>query len=87
MPAAVNEVGPYKHMAASGAIVGAGGAILQFLCTTAGTLQITEGTIAGGADIVSQISVVAGTPYPLGMLCPLGAYAVLGGGAVGTFTC
>lgn len=85
MPSQVKEVGNYKRMTASGGIVGVGGTVLEFICTTAGTLQITEGVVPAGADIVSQIAVAAGTVYPLGLLCPAGAYAVLGGGAIGTF--
>jgi hypothetical protein len=83
----VKEVGAYKRMIASGGIVGVGGTVLAFICTTTGTLQLTEGTVGGGADIVSQIAVNAGTVYPLGFVCPAGAYAVLGGGAIGTFVC
>lgn len=85
MATEVKELGQYKRMAASGAVAPAGGSLLEFICTTAGTLQITEGIVGGGADIVSQIAVTAGAIYPLGFRCPAGAYAVLGGGAIGTF--
>lgn len=85
MTTSVKEVGNYKRLAASAPIVGNGGTVLEFICTTSGTLQITEGSTGAGNDIVSQIAVTAGVVYPLGIICPLGAYAVLGGGAVGTF--
>lgn len=81
----VREVYTPKRMTASGTLVEIGGEIGGFLCTTGGTLQITLGTTAGGADILSSISVVAGTYYPLGFRCPNGAYAVLTT-AIGTFT-
>lgn len=81
----VKEIGQYKRFAASGNVVGVGGTLLEFICTTTGTLQLTEGIIAGGADIVSQIPVTAGTVYPFGFRCPLGVWAVLAGGAIGTF--
>lgn len=81
----VQEVGDHKRMAASGTIVSSGGIVLGFLCTTAGTLQITEGIAAGGSDIVSSLTLAAGAFIPLGFACPNGAYAVLGGGCVGTF--
>jgi hypothetical protein len=85
MAGEVKELGQYKRMAASGNVVLAGGTLLEFICTTSGTLQLTEGIIAGGADIVSQIPVTAGVVYPFGIRCPLGVWAVLGGGAIGTF--
>lgn len=75
-----------KRMAASGMLVPAGSAVGGFLCTTAGTLQITAGEVSGGADIVSSFAVTAGTYYALKMYMETGAYAVLGGGAIGTFT-
>jgi hypothetical protein len=81
----VQELGRYKRMTASGQIVPRNGSVLAFLCTTAGTLQITEGVEPGGSDIVSSLTMTAGTFYPLGFEAPLGAYAVLGGSAVGTF--
>ena len=81
----VRELYRPKRMTASGTLVAIGGAVGGFLCTTAGTLQITAGEAAGGSDIVSSITVTAGQYYPMGFFCETGAYAVLGGGAVGTF--
>jgi hypothetical protein len=80
----VREVYAPKRMAASGMIVAAGGSIGGFFCTTGGTLQITVGEVSGGADILSAITVVAGTFYPMGLRCDTGAYAVLTT-AIGTF--
>jgi hypothetical protein len=81
----VREVYTPKRMTASGTIVEFRGEIGGFFCTTNGSLQITEGKDPGGADLLSTISVVAGTYYPLGFRCHTGAYAVLTT-AVGTFT-
>jgi hypothetical protein len=81
----IKDIGQYKRLAANGAVVPVGGSLLRFVCTTAGTLQLTEGIIAGGADIVSTMAVAAGTVYVFGIDCPLGAYATLAGGAIGTF--
>ena len=81
----VREVYTPKRMTASGTLVSHRGEIGGFFCTTSGTLQITDGTDPGGADILSSISVTAGTYYPLGFRCINGAYAVLTT-AVGTFT-
>jgi hypothetical protein len=82
----VREVYTPYRMAASGVICGFRGCIGGFLCTTSGTLQITDGMTAGGPDVLSSISVTAGTYYPLGFRCHNGAWAVLGTGAIGTFT-
>lgn len=80
----VKEIWTPKPMSASGKLVAAGGHIGGFLCTTDGTLKITAGETSGGADIVSQISVTAGTYYPMPFYCQTGAYAVLTS-AAGTF--
>jgi hypothetical protein len=85
MAAEFKEIGLSKRLAASGAIVPVGGTLLKFICTTTGTLQITEGVTAGGADMVSSMPVAAGSIYLFGFRCPLGAWAVLAGGAIGTF--
>lgn len=81
----VREIFIPRRLTASGTLLQEAGQIGGFFCTTAGTLQITSGGAAGGSDIVSSFSVTAGTYYPLPFDCPSGAYAVLGGGAVGTF--
>jgi hypothetical protein len=81
----VREIYTPKRMTANGMIVPIGGQIGGFFCTTAGTLQITVGEASGGADMISSFSVAAGTMYPFNLYCETGAYAVLGGGAVGTF--
>lgn len=81
----VNEIFNPLRLTASGPICNANGELGGFFCTTAGTLQITAGVTAGGADIVSSFNVTAGTYYPLPFKTPTGAYAVLGGGAAGTF--
>jgi hypothetical protein len=60
----VVETYRYKRMTATGKIVSEGGSLGGFLCTTGGTVQITEGEVTGGADIVSSLTVVAGTFYP-----------------------
>lgn len=85
MSKGLRDIGQYKRVAASGNIVGVGGQLLRFICTTAGTLQITEGIIAGGADILSAIPVAQGTVLILNIDCPLGAWAVMTGGLIGTF--
>lgn len=81
----IKDLGQYKALAASGAIAPVGGSVLRFICSTAGTLQITEGILAGGATIVASMPVAAGSVYPLLFDAPAGAWAVLGGGATGTF--
>lgn len=81
----VREVWKPKALSASGMIVERGRAMGGFLCTTAGTLQVTAGEASGGATIVASFAVSAGTWYPLPFYCQDGAYAVLGGGAAGTF--
>lgn len=81
----VREVYTPKRMTASGTLVSFRGEVGGFFCTTAGTLQITEGVDPGGVDILSSFSVTVGSYYPLGFRCHLGAYAVLTT-AVGTFT-
>jgi hypothetical protein len=77
----VKEVWTAKPMDASGtlALVNQSSKVGGFLCTssTTGTLQITEGEASGGADIVAEMSVTAGTWYPMPFHLPLGAYAVL----------
>lgn len=83
----VKDLGQYKRLAASGAVAPVNGTLLRFICTTAGTLQLTEGIVAGGADIVSSFAVAAGSIYAFNLRCPLGAWAVLAGGAIGTFVC
>jgi hypothetical protein len=82
----VREVYSPLRLSASGTICQERGLIGGFLCTTSGTLQITDGVNAGGADIISSIPVSAGVYYPLGIRCKNGAWAVLGTGAIGTFT-
>lgn len=80
----VKEIWTPKPMTASGKLVEAGRHIGGFLCTTAGTLQITAGETSGGADIVAVFDVTEGTYYPLPFYCASGAYAVLAS-AQGTF--
>jgi hypothetical protein len=76
----VMEMYSPRRLAASGKIVDIHGqGVSGFFCTTGGTLQITEGEVTGGADIISAFTVVAGTFYPLGFFARKGAYAVLGG--------
>lgn len=80
----VKEIWNPKPMTASGPLVERGHHIGGFLCTTDGTLQVTAGVVSGGADIVSAISVTAGSYYPMPFYCQNGAYAVLTT-AAGTF--
>lgn len=81
----VREIWKPRRLAASGMAVERNRSMGGFFCTTAGTLQITDGETSGGADLVSQFAVTAGNWYPLPFATQNGAYAVLGGGAVGTF--
>jgi hypothetical protein len=85
----LKDVGQYKRLAANAnaAVAPVQGSLLRFICSVAGTLQVTEGVLAGGADIISTMPVAAGTIYPFQLDCPLGAWAVLAGGAAGTFAC
>ena len=83
MSSNVREIWSPKLMTASGCVVQENGALGGFFCTTGGTVQITRGVIAGGADMVPSFTAVAGTYYPLPFICNTGAYAVLG--ASGTF--
>jgi hypothetical protein len=80
----VRELYTPKRMTATGMICAAGGSLGGFFCTTGGTVQITVGEAAGGADMVSAFTAVAGTFYPLGFRCDTGAFAVLTT-AIGTF--
>lgn len=82
--AQVQELFVYKRLsAASTTLFGrnTGGALSGFLCTTAGTLQITD---ADSADIVSSLSLTAGQFVNFPCTCPNGATVALGGGCVGT---
>lgn len=81
----VQEIFRHKLMTASGTLVGINGNVGGFLCTTSGTLQITSGIASGGSDIVKAFDVTEGSWYPIPFKFPNGAYAVLGGGAEGTF--
>lgn len=86
MPANVEEVYGYKQMAATGAVIGGnGGSMGGFLCTTSGTLALTE--TVGGATIVAAVAVTAGTFYPIpAVIAPgVGMTATLTGSAAGTF--
>lgn len=84
----VNETYPYRPFAANagGAVTSDGGALAGFMCVTAGSLNLYENS-AAGTHILETMAVVASTFYPLpcqmapGKLC----WAVLSGGAVGTF--
>lgn len=77
----------YKPMSASGTITknDAASKIGFFLCTTGGTLAISEGEASGGATIVASLTLTAGQRVELMINTPLGAYATLGSGCVGTF--
>jgi hypothetical protein len=81
----MTHVGQFKAMAASGAVVAPGGTMLRFICSTAGTLQLTETN--GGATILAVTAVAAGQVITLGLRCPNGCTATLAGGATGTFVC
>jgi hypothetical protein len=81
----MKDIGQYKALGASGAIAPVGGSVLRFICSTAGTLTITEGIVGGGATIVASMPVAAGSVYPMLFDCPAGAFATLAGGATGTF--
>jgi hypothetical protein len=84
MSAKVQNAGTYKQMSASGILVPRGGLVERFICTTNGTVTLTEGNVAGGTSILAALTVVAGTTYNFGFRCPNGAYATLSS-AVGTF--
>jgi hypothetical protein len=86
MAALVQNAGTYKHVAAagSGMLVTPGGVIERYVCTTNGTIAISEGVASGGATILATLSVVAGTTYNFGFRCPRGAYVTVSS-AVGTF--
>jgi hypothetical protein len=75
----VREVWRPKQMSASGTLVDRAGQISGFMCTTAGTVSITDGTTSGGATIVAPITTVAGTWYPLPFQFDNGAYANITG--------
>ena len=79
MSSKVKEVWMPKPMTASGAITSRQGKIGGFLCTssTSGTVQISAGEDGSGDDIVAEMSVTAGTYYPMPFYCADGAYAVL----------
>lgn len=56
--------------------------------TAVGTIDVRDGTSAGGGTIIDQIPMgtVAGTSYvaPLGVICETGIYLDFNGGATGT---
>lgn len=84
----VQEVFGYKQMAVSGVLLStAGGRLGGFLCTTAGTVKISEGIAGAGATVVDTTAVAAGTflPMPFGFPPGTAVYATLAGGATGTF--
>jgi hypothetical protein len=81
----VREVFTHKRMTASGAIFSGIGALGGFLCTTAGTLVIKEGTDGTGSEVVSSLTLTAGQWVPLPFAFAGGAHATLGGGCIGTF--
>jgi hypothetical protein len=83
----VNEVFTPLPLAASGVIAKADPTsfIGYFFCTTSGTLAIKNGVTAGDADLVAAHSVTAGQGYNYPFACLNGAYALLTGGAAGTF--
>jgi hypothetical protein len=81
----VQEVFDYKRMTASGVLFATTGQVAGFLCTTAGSVALKEGTDGTGADIVSTIAVTPGQFVPMPFSCGAGAYAVLTGGCIGTF--
>lgn len=76
-----------KYMTASGTVCpgGSSGKIGYFICTTGGTLVLTDGIAAGGATILASLTLAAKDRVELMLDCPNGAYATLGGGCVGTF--
>lgn len=81
----VTETFTPVRLAASGAVRTTAVTLGGFLCTTAGTLQLRNGPTGSDTVIVSSMPVAAGVFYPLPFKFPLGLYADLGGGAVGTF--
>lgn len=89
MSAKVEESYGYQVFAANatGAIThGSEGALGGFLCSTSGTLTLTE--TVGGATVVASMPVTAGIFHSMPFLVPRAAASftvVLGGGASGTF--
>lgn len=80
----VREHWNYKKMSASGQLVSRNGQIAGVLCTTGGTIAISEGEVSGGTNIIATMTLAAGwTPIPFKF--PVGAYVTIGGGFVGTF--
>lgn len=78
----VQELFDYKRMTASGPLFVGNGQLGGFLCTTAGSVQVTE---TGGTDIVSTIAVTVGQYVSMPFSCGAGASCVLSGGCIGTF--
>jgi hypothetical protein len=83
----VQELFDYARVAASGPLfaTNAGRGVAGFLCTSAGNVGLKEGIDGTGNDIVAPFACVAGTFYSMPFACPLGAYAVQTGGAIGTW--
>lgn len=79
----VTEAYTPKALAATGAVFSGPGGLIGFLCTTAGTLQVSDGS--GGTSIIEVFDVAEGGWYPMPFTFVNGAYATLGGGAQGTF--
>lgn len=70
---------------AAGTLIASGeGAVALggFVCSTSGTLTLTEGS---GGSILASTPVTAGVVLPLPVPCPKGCIYQLGGGASGTF--
>lgn len=80
----VREVWSPLKLAASGTCCPVGGSLGGFLCTTAGTLAISEGVDSGGNEIVEAFDVAEGSYYPLPFKMDRGGYATLSS-AKGTF--
>lgn len=85
MPNNVIEVFTPKRMSSTGVVCSPGSTLGGFFCTTSGTVRIRSGTDVSAPILLDTFDAVAGVFYPMPFSVPAGAYAELGGGAVGTF--
>jgi hypothetical protein len=80
------SIGAPVPMAASGVVKNTSGALLGFLCTTSGNIQLYDGLSTAGTQMLpGTLTVTAGSYVPIPVGFGTGLYATLGGSAQGTF--
>jgi hypothetical protein len=86
MAGVAGNFGVAVYLGSSGVVKSAPGVLFGFLCSTGGTLDLYDSTTgATGAHYLQSFPVVAGVMVPIPISFAAGLYAVLAGGAQGTF--